>query len=130
MTCQIPLSVIFVFRKFNQHGCKSRGEWGMYPSINVAASPLNIFYGSEKFPIQANFISRYQKMISLLNHPPQYQKVVNFAKSSHPMLNIDLHSCQSSVILATLFKSCSADQNTLSTFVVTALTLLSSDLIG
>ena len=29
----------------------------------------------------------------LLNHPPQYQKMVDFAKSSPPMLNIDLHPC-------------------------------------
>ena len=27
----------------------------------------------------------------LLNHPPQYRKIVDFAKSSPPMLNIDLH---------------------------------------
>ena len=29
----------------------------------------------------------------LLNHPPQYRKMVDFAKSSPPMLNIDLHPC-------------------------------------
>ena len=29
----------------------------------------------------------------LLNHPPQYLKMVDFAKSSPPTLNIDLHPC-------------------------------------
>ena len=29
----------------------------------------------------------------LLNHLPQYRKMVDFAKSSPPMLNIDLHPC-------------------------------------
>ena len=28
---------------------------------------------------------------TLLNHLPQYRKMVNFAKSSSPMLDIDLH---------------------------------------
>ena len=29
----------------------------------------------------------------LLNHPPQSRKMVDFAKLSPPMLNIDLHLC-------------------------------------
>ena len=44
---------------------------GMYPPNNPTASP-NIFHGNGKFSIRSNL------------HPPQYQKIINFAKSSPP----------------------------------------------
>ena len=85
-------------------GANSGGMEGMYPSNNPAASPPNIFHGSGKFPIRCivslpNQDARALIMQTVLRksvlsaaffvstaiitnlHPPEYQKMINIAKS-------------------------------------------------
>ena len=75
----------------------------------------------ENSPCEPISSPQYGKMLNFAKSCPQYPKRVNFAKSPPlpPMLNIDLHPCQSSVILVTFFKSHSTDQKTSSILVLT-----------
>ena len=65
-----------------EHGCQSRKRWG----DTIRQHPPIIFHGSGNLSIRC--------IISLLNQitpPSRCRKMVNFTKSSLPMLNIDLH---------------------------------------
>ena len=81
-------------------GCKSMGD---VPLQQSGSTPLNIFHEQWKIPhtmynkpTEPNYIppiSKNDQFCQITPSPPQYRKMVSFAKSSLPMLNVDLHPC-------------------------------------
>ena len=101
--CRIRFVTWFanVFWKFNQHGCKSRRD---VSSPIIWQHPPQYISWKWKIPHTNQFHPpNIEKWSILLNRPPNIQKW-SIMLNHPPKLNIDLHPCQSSVILVTFFQ--------------------------
>ena len=84
----------------------------MFPPNNLATSPPAYFMEVKNFLYEPISTPQYQNKINFAKSSPPIFKNDQFCKIISPMLNINLHPCQTSVILVTFMKYYATDQKT------------------